>query len=54
MFDAVAMIPAPDPEMKGKVLDCVQVGYKLHDKVLRHTKGRCRRIIIKTEQVQNG
>ena len=38
MFDAVAMIPAPTPEMKGKVLDCIQTGYKLHDKVLRHAK----------------
>jgi molecular chaperone GrpE len=38
MFDAVAMIPAPDPKMKGKVLDCIQTGYKLHDKVLRHAK----------------
>lgn len=38
MFDAVAMIPAPDPEMKGKVLDCVQLGYKLHDKIIRHAK----------------
>ena len=37
-FEAVAMIPAPDPEMKGKILDCVQTGYTLYEKVLRHAK----------------
>ncbi|RHJ83445.1 nucleotide exchange factor GrpE [Parabacteroides sp. AM08-6] len=36
--EAVAMIPAPEPDMKGKVLDCVQTGYTLHDKVIRHAK----------------
>lgn len=36
--EAVAMIPAPSDEFKGKVVDCVQKGYKLNDKVIRHAK----------------
>ncbi|CAK7005306.1 MAG: Protein GrpE [Parabacteroides sp.] len=36
--EAVAIIPAPEPDMKGKVLDCVQTGYTLNDKVIRHAK----------------
>ena len=36
--EAIAMIPAPDEESKGKVLDCAIDGYKLNDKVLRHAK----------------
>lgn len=36
--EAVAMIPAPQPDLKGKVLDCVQTGYTLNDKVIRHAK----------------
>ena len=36
--EAVAMIPAPEPDMKGKVLDYVQTGYTLNDKVIRHAK----------------
>lgn len=36
--EAIAMIPAPTPEEKGKVLDCVQIGYKLNEKVIRHAK----------------
>ena len=36
--EAVALVPAPDEEQKGKVLDCVQTGYKLNDKVIRHAK----------------
>lgn len=38
LFEAIATIPAPEPDMKGKVLDCVQTGYTLYDKVLRHAK----------------
>ena len=38
MFEAVATIPAPEPGMKGKILDCVQTGYTLNDRVLRHAK----------------
>lgn len=36
--EAIAMIPAPSENQKGKVLDCVQTGYKLNDKVIRHAK----------------
>lgn len=36
--EAIAMIPAPNDESKGKVVDCVQKGYKLNDKVIRHAK----------------
>ncbi|WP_080905950.1 nucleotide exchange factor GrpE [Parabacteroides sp. Marseille-P3160] len=37
-YDAVATIPAPEDELKGKILDCVQTGYTLNDKVIRHAK----------------
>ena len=36
--EAIAVIPAPSDEQKGKILDCVQTGYTLNDKVLRHAK----------------
>ncbi len=36
--EAIAMVPTPDESMKGKVLDCVQAGYTLNDKVIRHAK----------------
>lgn len=36
--EAIALIPAPSEELKGKILDCVQTGYKLGDKVIRHAK----------------
>ena len=36
--EAIAIIPAPTEELKGKVLDCVQAGYTLNDKVIRHAK----------------
>ena len=36
--EAIAMVPAPADDMKGKVLDCVQTGYMLNDKVIRHAK----------------
>jgi len=38
MSDAVAMIPATDEEQKGKVIDNIQTGYTLYDKVIRHAK----------------
>jgi molecular chaperone GrpE len=37
-FEAVAIIPAPDESKKGKVIDSVQTGYTLYDKVIRHAK----------------
>ena len=36
--EAIAVIPAPAEELKGKILDCVQPGYTLNDKVIRHAK----------------
>ena len=36
--EAIAIIPAPTEDLKGKVLDCVQTGYTLNDKVIRHAK----------------
>ncbi len=36
--EAVAIIPAPSEDLKGKIVECVQTGYKLHDKVIRHAK----------------
>ncbi|MCD7938120.1 MAG: nucleotide exchange factor GrpE [Tannerellaceae bacterium] len=38
LFEAIAITPAPEPELKGKVLDSVQTGYTLYDKVIRHAK----------------
>jgi molecular chaperone GrpE len=32
------MFPAPTEELKGKVIDTVQKGYTLNEKVLRHAK----------------
>ena len=37
-LEAIAVIPAPSEEQKGKILDCVQTGYTLNDKVIRHAK----------------
>ena len=34
--EAIAVIPAPNEALKGKILDCVQTGYILNDKVIRH------------------
>lgn len=36
--EAIAVIPGPSEAQKGKILDCVQTGYTLNDKVLRHAK----------------
>lgn len=36
--EAIALVPAPVQELKGKVLDCVQTGYTLNEKVIRHAK----------------
>ena len=36
--EAIATIPAPEEGLKGKVLDCVQTGYMLNEKVIRHAK----------------
>ncbi len=36
--EAVAMVPGVSDAQKGKVIDCVQTGYTLNDKVIRHAK----------------
>lgn len=36
--EAIAMVPNQPDDLKGKVIDCVQEGYKLNDKVIRHAK----------------
>lgn len=36
--EAIALVPAPSEDKKGKILDCVQTGYTLNDKVIRHAK----------------
>lgn len=36
--EAIALVPAQSEDQKGKVLDCVQSGYKLNEKVIRHAK----------------
>ena len=38
IHDAVTTFPAPDPSMKGKVIDTTIKGYMINDKVLRHAK----------------
>ena len=38
VHEAVTLVPAPTPEQKGKVLECVQKGYFLNDKVMRFAK----------------
>lgn len=38
LHEAIAMIPAPKDELKGKVIDCIQAGYTLNDKVIRCAK----------------
>jgi molecular chaperone GrpE len=38
MNEAVATIPAMDEKQKGKVIDSIQTGYTLYDKVIRHAK----------------
>lgn len=36
--EAIAQIPAPEEELKNHVVDCVQPGYLLNEKVIRHAK----------------
>lgn len=38
MHEAIAMIPAPTEDLRGKVIDTVEKGYTLNDKVIRHAK----------------
>lgn len=38
LHEAITQIPAPSEELKGKVVDCVEKGYQLNDKVIRFAK----------------
>ncbi len=38
IHDAVTQIPAPEKKLKGKIIDVVQKGYQLGDKIIRHPK----------------
>lgn len=38
LHEAITEIPAPAPDLKGKVLDTVEKGYRLHDKIIRYAK----------------
>ncbi|MCK9208313.1 MAG: nucleotide exchange factor GrpE [Salinivirgaceae bacterium] len=38
LHEALTKIPAPDENLKGKVVDVVQKGYKIEDKVIRYAK----------------
>lgn len=38
LHEAVAMVPAPEESQKGQIIDTVQTGYTLNDKVIRHAK----------------
>ena len=38
IHEAITKIPAPSEELKGKVIDCVEKGYKLGDKIIRYPK----------------
>ena len=38
IHDAITQIPAPSEDLKGKIIDIVEKGYKLGDKIIRHPK----------------
>lgn len=38
LHDAITEIPAPDSKLKGKVIDTIEKGYRLNDKIIRHAK----------------
>lgn len=38
LHDAITEIPAPTEDMKGKIVDTIEKGYKLKDKIIRHAK----------------
>jgi molecular chaperone GrpE len=38
VYEAIAIISTPDEDKKGKVIDCIQAGYMMYDKVFRHAK----------------
>ena len=38
LHEAITQIPAPNEELKGKIVDVIETGYTLHDKVIRFAK----------------
>ena len=38
MHDAITQIPAPNKKMKGKIIDVIEKGFQLGDKIIRHPK----------------
>ena len=38
LHEAIAMVPGMGDDKKGKVIDCLQTGYQLNEKVIRHAK----------------
>lgn len=38
VHEAITQIPAPDKKMKGKVIDVIEKGFKLGDRIIRHPK----------------
>ena len=38
LHEAIAQVPAPSDEIKGKIIDCVKTGYTLNEKVIRHSQ----------------
>ena len=38
IHDAVTQIPAPEKKLKGKIIDVIEKGYKLGDRIIRHPK----------------
>jgi len=38
LYEAITEIPAPTEEMKGKIIDTIEKGYTLNDKIIRHAK----------------
>lgn len=38
LHEAITEIPAPAPELKGKIMDTIEKGYMLNDKIIRHAK----------------
>lgn len=38
LHEAITKIPAPSDELKGKVIDTIESGYTLNDKIIRHAK----------------
>ena len=38
VHQAITQIPAPSDDLKGKIIDCIETGYKLGDKIIRHPK----------------